>query len=371
MNTHVYTYQDMPQHNFTKDSASCIGHQTRESQQPIAAESASNFPNPSPMKPLRPLTAYHIFFQIEREYIIQTTPGADADSSIHDHKFYLQDVPRRYRSIKLAEDWYAGPGKRAKRKHRKSHGKIGFLELSRVVSQRWSNLSNVDPETKMFVTRIAKRELDQYKREMNEYETLVKSTNGKVNDAVDIDKTAKTATAYSKTPSSTKRVAKKAANTLPAVSPTPEISTSLSCEQPHQSYPSHRTLITPPATPAPTELFFPSEFYINSVFTDVIPDSTFSSEVSMASPSVSTLPDHDVDYSISYLDNRGHHNPSPSPSVCRERKRCLSEESICDPLFELEADVSDELLEDSDKRRRLSCTSIGGFDREFYSLWSQ
>ncbi|KAL7480611.1 hypothetical protein ACHAW6_006287 [Cyclotella cf. meneghiniana] len=365
----------MPQHNFTNDNASCIRHQTSsESQQPIAAESASDFPNPSPMKPLRPLTAYHIFFQIEREYIIQTTPGADADSSIHDHKFYLPDVPRRYRSIKLAKDWYAGPGKRAKRKHRKSHGKIGFLELSRVVSQRWSNLGNVDPETKMFVIRIAKRELDQYKREMKQYEALVKSTNGKVDDADDIDKTAKTANASTKTPSSTKRVAKKASNSLPslpAVSPTPEVSTTLTCEQPHQSYPSHRTLITPPATPPPTELFFASEFDIISVFNDVIPESTFSSELSMASPSLPDFPDNDVDYSISYLDNRGHHIPSPSPSVCGERKRCLSEESICDPLFELEAGGSDELLEDSVKRRRLSCTSIGGFDREFYTLWSQ
>ena len=30
--------------------------------------------NPEPQKPTRPLTAYHLFFQLEREYIIQTTP---------------------------------------------------------------------------------------------------------------------------------------------------------------------------------------------------------------------------------------------------------------------------------------------------------
>eukprot|EP00804_Cyclotella_cryptica_P014029 CCRYP_002521-RA/>CCRYP_002521-RA protein AED:0.02 eAED:0.02 QI:378/1/1/1/0/0/2/260/334 len=309
----------MTQHNFTTDNSSCIGHLSPKCQQSIVAVSASDLPKPSPMKPMRPLTAYHIFFQIEREYIIQTTPGADADSSIHDHKFYLPNVPRRYQNIKLAEDWYAGPGKRAKRKHRKSHGKIGFLELSRVVSQRWADLGNVDPETKAFVTGIAKRELDQYKREMKEYEALLKSVNGTVDDVVDVDKASKASAVPTKKSSSTKRVAKKAANavpSLPDVPATPEVIPSFTCEEPQKSFSSHRTLITPPATPPPTELFFPSEFDIISVFTDVIPEATFSSEISIASPSISALPDNDVDYSISYVDNSGHHNPSPSPSVC-------------------------------------------------------
>lgn len=128
-----------------------------------------------PKKPMRPLTAYHIFFQIEREYIIQTSEGEIADKVMHAKKKYLPDVPSRYRNIKLMPDWYAGPGKREKRKHRKQHGKIGFLELSRVVSTRWAELDQVDPETKEFVTKLAKAELDEYYEEMKAYKKL---TNG-------------------------------------------------------------------------------------------------------------------------------------------------------------------------------------------------
>ena len=145
---------------------------------------------------MRPLTAYHIFFQIEREYIIQTAAGEDADKSIHDNKVYLDDVPLRYKNIKLLPDWYAGPGKRQKRKHRKQHGKIGFLELSRVISTRWAQLDNLDPETKAFVGKIAKSELNEYYREMKEYKELTKdivpsSTQSAVRPTVSKKKTKK------------------------------------------------------------------------------------------------------------------------------------------------------------------------------------
>jgi len=85
---------------------------------------------------------------------------------LHGNKDIQADVPRRYRATKLSPDWFAGPGKRQKRKHRKSHGKIGFLELSRVISSRWATLDSTDPETKRYVTKIATRELDEYKEEM-------------------------------------------------------------------------------------------------------------------------------------------------------------------------------------------------------------
>ena len=127
-----------------------------------------------PKKPMRPLTAYHIYFQIEREYVIQTSAGEVANKSMMDNKILLKDVPQRYQNIRLLPDWYAGPGKRQKRKHRKQHGKIGFLELSRIISTRWATLGETDPETKAFVTKIAKTELEEYYREMKEYKELTK-----------------------------------------------------------------------------------------------------------------------------------------------------------------------------------------------------
>ena len=50
-------------------------------------------PRKSLKKPKRPLTAYHIYFQIEREFIIQTMAGEDADKSIHEGKIFFNDVP--------------------------------------------------------------------------------------------------------------------------------------------------------------------------------------------------------------------------------------------------------------------------------------
>jgi hypothetical protein len=126
-------------------------------------------------KPKRPLTAYHIYFQIEREFIIQTMAGEDADKSIHEGKVFFDDVPDRYKAIKLSPDWYFGPGKRAKRKHRKQHGKIGFHELSRVISSRWATLEETHPDIKHYVTKLANQEYDEYKYEMKVYrENLTK-----------------------------------------------------------------------------------------------------------------------------------------------------------------------------------------------------
>ncbi len=143
---------------------------------PYQATGTMSSPRKNLKKPKRPLTAYHIYFQIEREFIIQTMAGEDADKSIHEGKIFFNDVPKRYRETKLSPDWYFGPGKRAKRKHRKQHGKIGFLELSRVITARWAELVKTDPEIKQFVAKIAKRENDEYKQELKEYrENLTKN----------------------------------------------------------------------------------------------------------------------------------------------------------------------------------------------------
>lgn len=123
-------------------------------------------------KPSRPLTAYHIFLQIEREYIIQTRTE-DGEDTPDDGKVLMPDVPERYRNVRLAPDWYFRPGKRRKRVHRKSHGKVSFMELSRAISTRWARLDDVDPETKAYVKMLAQRELEEYTREMEEYKAGV------------------------------------------------------------------------------------------------------------------------------------------------------------------------------------------------------
>jgi IS1 family transposase len=107
---------------------------------------------------------------------------------MNDNKIYLDYVPERYRNIKLSPQWYFGPGKRQKRKHRKQHGKFGFMELSRMISERWAKLEESDPEVKKFVHKVAKQELEEYQREMKTYKELVERKTNAANKSNDMTK---------------------------------------------------------------------------------------------------------------------------------------------------------------------------------------
>jgi len=133
-------------------------------------------------KPVRPLTAYHLFFQLERAAILQSTDTPSInDTEIENEHVLGQDIdpsmPARYRNIKLSPTWYnSSSGKRTrtkesdqKRKHRKSHGKISFQELSHRIAKKWKTLEETDNETKLYCAKIAKRELELYKEKMEMY----------------------------------------------------------------------------------------------------------------------------------------------------------------------------------------------------------
>ena len=140
---------------------------------PVSASTATTVsPDKNLTRPKRPLTAYHIYLAIEREFIIQSIPGENADKSADDDKVYLDYVPERYRQTKLSPDWY----KRKKRKHRKQHGKIGFKELTTMIASRWADLDKTNPDIKRFVQNLAERELMEYHREMEEYEKQMVAT---------------------------------------------------------------------------------------------------------------------------------------------------------------------------------------------------
>lgn len=233
-------------------------------------------------KPMRPLTAYHIYFQIEREYIIQTESGPDV--SIDENKSYVYDVPRRYRSIKLLPDWYAGPGKKQqKRRHRKSHGKIGFLELSRVISKRWATLGSSDPETKRYVSQIAARELEEYKMEMQQYKELIatidESVSAPLNDANVPNDALFTAT-------------------KPTVDSTALVS-----------------VVTPTIQPCQP---------LNRI------SSLISLDEDILTAFYACDQEDVIDYTICSVNNNGHYIPAPGSDLM-----CL-DELACDPLYELE-----------------------------------
>lgn len=127
-------------------------------------------------KPPRPYTEYTMFYQLEREYILHCVLPKDGQeppspAAPNNQAALFQNdplMPARYRSLPLRADWYiSGKTKKpTKRKHRKSHGKIGFLELTRMIAARWAN---VDAETRKYCKMMAEMELVKYKEDMESY----------------------------------------------------------------------------------------------------------------------------------------------------------------------------------------------------------
>mmetsp|Transcript_34987 Transcript_34987/g.73821 ORF Transcript_34987/g.73821 Transcript_34987/m.73821 type:complete len:310 (-) Transcript_34987:58-987(-) len=118
----------------------------------------------------RPYTSYNLFFQLEREYILQIIHGYKPKIESKDifdpaDATYPADgpaLPTRYENLILPFDWHI-PGKtrRRKRSHRKSHGKIGFHELNDQISKAWSA---ADDEVKNFCICLADIEAKKYKK---------------------------------------------------------------------------------------------------------------------------------------------------------------------------------------------------------------
>ena len=87
-------------------------------------------------KPKRPLTAYNLFFQEERQALLAELPVRNAG------------------------------------KPRKGHGKIGFQDMAHVISGRWRK---VDPQRLAYLKQIAAADKARYKREMKAYKAAMKN----------------------------------------------------------------------------------------------------------------------------------------------------------------------------------------------------
>jgi hypothetical protein len=85
-------------------------------------------------------------------------------------------LPWRYHNLDLPYDWCESPGKRRKRKHRKtssSKSGVSFVEMSRMIASRWSELERVDMETKIFCQNVSEQKLLEYREDLTKYKAAL------------------------------------------------------------------------------------------------------------------------------------------------------------------------------------------------------
>ena len=83
---------------------------------------------------LHPLTPYNYYYRDERDNIVSHISGENDPLPPSVSDFTLA----RMQAL-LHQHWFIDPVKK-KRKHRKSHGKMNFQQLSKVIAQRWHQL---------------------------------------------------------------------------------------------------------------------------------------------------------------------------------------------------------------------------------------
>lgn len=118
-------------------------------------------PSRNVKKPKFPLSAYNLFFQVQRKRILE---GID----------HL-DLPIGSNDVRTVADEYKA--RHGKRLHRKTHGKIGFRELARIVASRWKN---IDRDTKRILEAAAQEEKEEYRIQLGKWKQSKQSLESKV-----------------------------------------------------------------------------------------------------------------------------------------------------------------------------------------------
>mmetsp|Transcript_22910 Transcript_22910/g.34141 ORF Transcript_22910/g.34141 Transcript_22910/m.34141 type:complete len:484 (-) Transcript_22910:173-1624(-) len=121
---------------------------------------------PKEVMPRRPFNAYNIFFSEEREKILNSLPGGKDDERPDTQEHMpLDDVKSNqpWATVPLLQRLAKRHELKKRKPRRKSHGKIGFKELSKVVASRWRKLPSERVE---HYKDLAQMDFERYRLEM-------------------------------------------------------------------------------------------------------------------------------------------------------------------------------------------------------------
>ena len=143
----------------------------KQQQQPKKLPTTSNkaaakkAPKSDP-KPKRPLSAYNLFFRHERAVILMheaenpaTSKAELLGNAVPVNRLPRQTQAKRRAAVRAVLNDNPFHQDRKTRAHRKSHGKIGFTDLVKLVAARWKR---ADAETKALFDALSAEEKDKY-----------------------------------------------------------------------------------------------------------------------------------------------------------------------------------------------------------------
>ena len=143
--------------NMNSDTAATAATKSSKAQAETAAQ-----------LPIRALSAYNFFFRDERERIINCDEGDNPldPASLKAKRSSVSFNEEKKKQL-LSGHWYRD--RTAKRRHRKTHGKIAFTALSKVIAQAWRDLPDSE---KAFYREVAADDLERYQRELEQYKVV-------------------------------------------------------------------------------------------------------------------------------------------------------------------------------------------------------
>lgn len=134
--------------------------------QPPTKKKRTHKKKPADM-PRRPLSAYNLFFSEERERILKEIEkkekkeeGKDVDGDAEEE----ENKKNQERPKALLRPLI--PSQKKRRPHRKTHGKISFQQLARMVGERWKSLPEDD---RKYYQGLAQEDMKRQKIAMEEY----------------------------------------------------------------------------------------------------------------------------------------------------------------------------------------------------------